>query len=75
MSVRRQLSDEQWVKVEAFLEAEYKVGEPGRDDRNFIEAVLWWRRTGAPWRDPALARIRAKSTSQLRTPGVLAIAS
>jgi len=51
MGVRLQLSDEQWLKIEAFLEADYTVGEPGADDRNFIEAVLWWRRAGAPWRD------------------------
>jgi putative transposase len=51
MSIRRQLNDRQWGKIEAFLAADYRVGEPGKDDRNFIEAVLWWRRTGAPWRD------------------------
>ncbi len=51
MSVRRQLSDEQCTRIEAFVEADYAVGEPGHDDRNFIEAVLWWRRAGAPWRD------------------------
>lgn len=51
MSVRRMLGDEQWSKIEAFLKSDYTVGEPGKDDRNFVEAVLWWRRTGAPWRD------------------------
>lgn len=51
MGVRQHLSDAQWAKVEAFLKGDYKTGEPGRDDRKFIEAVLWWRRTGVPWRD------------------------
>jgi putative transposase len=51
MGVRRQLSNAQWAKIEAFLKADYWVGEPGADDRNFIEAVLYWRRTGVPWRD------------------------
>lgn len=49
--VRRTLDDRQWGKIEAFLKADRTVGEPGRDDRSFIEAVLWWRRTGVPWRD------------------------
>jgi transposase len=49
--VRRQLRDEQWARVEAVLLSKRGAGRRGRDDRNFIEAVLWWRRTGVPWRD------------------------
>ena len=49
--VRAQLSEVQWSKVEAFLVSERGAGRPGYDDRKFVEAVLWWRRTGVPWRD------------------------
>jgi transposase len=49
--VRAQLREEQWAKVEAVLESQRGAGRRGSNDRNFIEAVLWWRRTGVPWRD------------------------
>src|SRR5215470_6314655 len=49
--VRRQLDERQWSKISVILEEERGAGRPARDDRNFIEAVLWWRRTGVPWRD------------------------
>jgi putative transposase len=49
--VRKQLDERQWAKVAAFLDTERGAGRPGDDDQNFIEAVLWWRRTGVPWRD------------------------
>ena len=49
--VRLQLDERQWQKVKAALGVKKRAGRPGRDDRNFVEAVLWWRRTGAPWRD------------------------
>ena len=49
--VRRQLEEWQWSKVHAVIVSERGAGRPGRDDRKFIEAVLWWRRTGVPWRD------------------------
>lgn len=53
--VRRQLNDWQWSKIARWLRSDRgagrRVGRRGADDRNFIEAVLWWRRTGAPWRD------------------------
>src|SRR5205814_7597813 len=49
--VRKQLAEWQWMKVSAFLAGERGAGRPARNDRNFIEAVLWWRRTGVPWRD------------------------
>jgi len=46
------LSDVQWQRLAPELCG--KVGDPGcsgRDNRLFIEAVLWIARTGAPWRD------------------------
>jgi transposase len=49
--VRTQLDDRKWKRIQAFLAEDAGRGMPGRDDRNFIEAVLWWRRTGVPWRD------------------------
>lgn len=49
--VRKQLADWPWVKVAVFLAADRGAGRPAKNDRNFIEAVLWWRRTGVPWRD------------------------
>ena len=51
MSVRRRLSDEQMAKVLTILAAEKGAGRPAKDDKNLIEAVLWWQRTGVPWRD------------------------
>jgi len=49
--VRVQLSERQWSKVDTFLRSERGAGRPAYDDRKFVEAVLWWRRTGVPWRD------------------------
>jgi transposase len=46
------LSDAQWERIAPELPG--KVGDPGgsgRDNRLFIEAVLWIARTGSPWRD------------------------
>jgi putative transposase len=51
MAVRTQLNDAQWGKIEAWIEATRGRGRRGKNDRNFFEAVLWWRRTGVPWRD------------------------
>jgi len=50
---RAQLQERQWAKIEAVLVSERGPGRPSKNDRNFIEAVLWWRRTGVPWRDVA----------------------
>ena len=49
--VRPQLDEKQWSKIEALLALERGAGRPPKNNRNFIEAVLWWRRTGVPWRD------------------------
>ena len=46
------LSDTQWERIAPLLPG--KAGDPGRsgrDNRLFVEAVLWLVRAGAPWRD------------------------
>ena len=46
------ISDELWEKIAPLLPG--KAGDPGttgRDNRRFVEAVLWRVRTGSPWRD------------------------
>ena len=49
--VRKQLNDAQWAKVDSVLQSMRGRGPRPKANRNFIEAVLWWRRTGVPWRD------------------------
>lgn len=52
MSPRHALTDEQWNRIKGLLPG--KVGDPGqsgRDNRLFVDAVLFIAKTGAPWRD------------------------
>ena len=49
---RYDISDEDYARIEPLLSG--KPGDPGRnakDNRTFINAVLWIARTGAPWQD------------------------
>jgi transposase len=48
--VRLQLNDRQGKTIEALLATEL-FGRLPKNDRLFVEAVLWWRRTSVPWRD------------------------
>ena len=51
MAIRSWINDAQWARVAAVLASQPREGRPGKDDRRLFEAVVWWRRTGAPWRD------------------------
>ena len=49
---RYALRDDQWERIEALLPGQ--EGQPGataRDNRLFVEAVLYRYRAGIPWRD------------------------
>ena len=46
------LSDAQWLRIENLLPGRVgHVGGTARDNRLFLEGVLWIARTGSPWRD------------------------
>jgi|GEM_PF-281677 len=46
------LSDEQWALIRSVCPGKPgDSGAIGRDNRLFVEAVLWIVRTGSPWRD------------------------
>ena len=46
------LSDALWAKMEPHcLGKVTDRGRSGRDNRLFVEGVLWIARTGSPWRD------------------------
>ena len=50
--IRTVLSDAQWDRIKGLVPGkESDRGVTGRDNRLFVEAVLWVARTGAPWRD------------------------
>ena len=46
------LRDDQWERIKDLLPGrEGHVGANAKDNRLFVEAVLWRYRCGAPWRD------------------------
>ena len=52
MVKRYELSDRQWERVKDLLPG--KIGDPGRsgrDNRQFVNGVLWVLRSGARWYD------------------------
>ena len=50
--IRRELDDAQWARIENLVPGKPgDRGQAGKDNRLFVDAVLWTARTGAPWRD------------------------
>jgi transposase len=49
---RYALHDDQWERIKDLLPGRKgHVGTNAKDNRLFVEAVLWRYRSGAPWRD------------------------
>jgi transposase len=49
---RHEISDDRWERIKDLLPGQ--PGDPGvtaKDNRLFVNAVLWIAKTGAPWRD------------------------
>ena len=49
---RHEITDDNWERIKNLLPGQ--AGDPGvtaKDNRLFVNAVLWIAKTGAPWRD------------------------
>lgn len=52
MRRRYELSDSEWERIKDLLPGKKSdVGRTAEDNRNFLNAVFWIVRSGAPWRD------------------------
>lgn len=52
MQRRHELKDNEWEQIENILPGRPgTVGKPATNNRDFLNAVVWIARTGAPWRD------------------------
>ena len=53
MSGRLHLSNDQWEQVRGLFpeRAPGSRGRPAKDNRLMVEAMIWFLRAGAPWRD------------------------
>jgi len=50
--MRKMLRNDQWERIEHLLPGKASDrGVTAKDNRLFVEAVLWIARTGSPWRD------------------------
>ena len=50
--LRREMTNAQWDRIKDLVPGkETDCGSTGRDNRLFVDAVLWIARTGSPWRD------------------------
>ena len=49
---RRELRTDQWHRIEQLLPGKKSdAGRTAKDNRKFVDAVLWIARTGSPWRN------------------------
>jgi transposase len=49
---RHEIADDHWGRIEGLLPG--RPGDPGvtaKDNRLFVNVILWIGKTGAPWRD------------------------
>lgn len=51
MTIRQEVTDEQWTVLAPLFPAPKGRGRPPMDMRKTVEGIAWRFRTGAPWRD------------------------